>query len=135
MDFIKWNDTLSVNIGEIDQEHQQLINTINQIHHAMKEGKSKEILQSILEQLTRYTTDHFLTEKRYFDQYDYPEKDSHQKEHDEFVARVLEFKQGFDQGKLFVSIEILNFLNDWLITHIQGSDQKYAKFLNQKGIT
>ena len=33
-----------------------------------------------------------------------------------------------------LSLEVMNFLKDWLKNHIQDSDQKYGQFLNEKGI-
>ena len=33
-----------------------------------------------------------------------------------------------------LTLTVLNFLKDWLITHIKGVDQKYSAHLNQHGI-
>ena len=33
-----------------------------------------------------------------------------------------------------LSLQVMNFLKDWLLKHIQGSDKKYAPFLNAKGV-
>ena len=44
------------------------------------------------------------------------------------------YKKGFDEGKVLLSIDVIDFLKDWLINHIQGSDKKYGPFLNEKGL-
>ena len=33
-----------------------------------------------------------------------------------------------------LSMEVMIFLKNWLVNHIQGSDQKYGPHLNSKGI-
>jgi hemerythrin len=33
-----------------------------------------------------------------------------------------------------VSIEVMNFLKNWLDKHIMETDQKYGPYLNSKGI-
>lgn len=33
-----------------------------------------------------------------------------------------------------LSLEVLNFLKNWLIKHIQGTDEKYVPFLTSKGV-
>jgi hemerythrin len=131
---IKWNDSLSVNVAEIDQQHQKLILMINDLHGAMKLGKGKDVLGKIVNGLISYTTIHFKTEEDYFSQFGYPQADSHKKEHIVFVQKVSEFKDGFEKGKLSLSIEVLNFLSDWLQNHIMGTDKKYSQFFNGKGL-
>jgi len=37
-------------------------------------------------------------------------------------------------NKLGITLEVMNFLKDWLSHHILSVDKKYAPFLNEKGI-
>jgi hemerythrin len=100
----------------------------------MKLGKGNAVLGKIISGLIDYTVSHFRTEEKYFDRYGYPETDRHKKEHSDFVDKVSEFKNGFDQGKLSVSVEVMRFLSQWLQNHIKGTDKKYGPFLNEKGL-
>ncbi len=134
MAFLKWDDSYSVRIVEIDQQHQKLIGMINDLHEAMRQGKGKDILQRILTGLAEYTAIHFATEERYFEQFGYPGAAAHKKEHREFVSKVEDFKGRFEQDKLSMSIEVMRFLRDWLSGHIKGSDAQYGPFFNQKGL-
>ncbi|MDP2299758.1 MAG: bacteriohemerythrin, partial [Actinomycetota bacterium] len=84
--------------------------------------------------LIDYTRTHFATEEAYFDRYGYPEADAHKAQHQDFVGRVEDFKRGFDEGRLFLSLDVMDFLGQWLIEHIQGSDKEYGPFLNERGV-
>ena len=84
--------------------------------------------------MIRYTQTHFSTEERYFKKFNYPDRAAHEREHQIFVKKVLEFQDGFESGKVMVTIEIMQFLNKWLVKHIRGTDQKYSDFLNSKGV-
>ena len=134
MTFMKWNTNLSVNVAEIDSQHQHLVQLLNDLSDAMKEGKGKEILAEIINGLILYTKTHFATEEKYFDRFSYPEAISHKQEHTIFVEKVAKFKEDFDKGNQLVSIPILSFLRDWLVNHINGSDMKYGNFFNEKGL-
>lgn len=134
MAFIDWNNNLSVNIHEIDQQHLILIDMINNLHEAMKQGKGKEITGEIIDGLSKYTATHFKTEEDYFDIYGYPEAESHKKEHADFVSSVMYFKEGYANGKMSLSIDVMQFLGKWLQNHIIGSDKRYSKYLNNKGL-
>ncbi len=134
MGIIKWEDKMSVKVKEIDEQHKKLVNMINELHEAMLERKSKEALGKIIDGLIEYTDIHFKTEEKYFDKFGYPEADAHKKEHQDFVKKVVDFKKGYDEGKLLLSLDVMNFLKDWLVNHIMGSDQKYSDFFNQHGL-
>lgn len=134
MSLIKWNDSFSVNIGKIDQEHKKLFDMINELTEAMKAGKGKDVLGGILDGLLSYTASHFQTEENYFQQVKYPGAAEHKKEHVAFVQKVTDFKKDFDAGRATVSVNILQFLSKWLQSHIKGTDQKYSNFLNENGI-
>lgn len=134
MALIQWNDSLSVDVASIDKQHQKLVSMINELSDAMKQRKGKDVLGKILNSLISYTETHFKAEEKYFDMYNYPETADHKKEHLAFVQKVMEFKTGFETGKLSVTIELMSFLSDWLKNHIKGTDKKYSKFFNEHGL-
>jgi len=134
MALLTWSDSYSVKVAEIDRQHQQLVKLINDLHSAMLERKAKDTLGKIIDQLAGYTVNHFATEEKYFAKFNYPETASHKKEHENFVAKVSDFKKGFDDGRILLSMDIMNFLKDWLVKHIQGTDQKYSDFFNKNGL-
>lgn len=135
MALITWNESLSVNVAEIDQQHQKLVSMINELNDAMKQGKGKEVLKKIVSGLISYTATHFKTEERYFDHFGYPDTENHKKEHAAFVQKVMDFNNGFEKGKFGLSLEVMDFLSTWLQTHIKGTDKKYSKFFNDNGLT
>jgi hemerythrin len=134
MALINWNDSLSVNVKEIDLQHKKLIDMINELNDAMKTGRGKDAVGKIVGGLISYTAIHFKKEEQYFDQFGYPDTENHKKEHVAFVKKVTDFKDGFAKGNLSLSIEVMNFLSDWLKNHIKGTDKKYAGFFNEKGL-
>ncbi len=134
MAFINWNDSLSVGVEKIDQEHKVLVGIINNLSDAMKQGKGKEVIGKTVDGLIDYTVDHFKNEEMYFNKFNYPKKTDHIKEHQSFVGKVSEFKEGFATGKLSLSIEVMNFLSDWLQKHIKTTDKKYTALFNEKGL-
>ena len=134
MDLIEWDDTLSVNVAEIDRQHKKLVAMINELHAAMRERRTKDVLGKIIDGMITYAETHFATEEKYFDQFNYPGTTTHKKEHKYFIKKVNEFKQSFDADRLMLSIDVIDFLKEWLVTHIQGSDKKYSSFFNKKGL-
>ncbi len=134
MALINWNDSLSVNVKEIDLQHKKLVDMINELNEAMRIGKGKEALGKIINGLISYTATHFKNEEQYFEKLRYPDAANHKKEHIAFVKKVTDFKDGFEKNNLAVTMEVMSFLSDWLKNHIKGTDKKYSKFFNEKGL-
>jgi hemerythrin len=135
MALISWSNALSVNIKELDDQHKCLIELVNNLHDAMKAGKGNAIIGPILSDLLSYTSFHFATEEKYFQQYAYPEFPRHKKEHDELTKKTKELNASYREGKLTITIEVMTFLKDWLSNHILVSDKKYSPFLCSRGLS
>ncbi|OYV86573.1 MAG: hemerythrin [Ignavibacteriae bacterium 37-53-5] len=134
MPLFQWTPELSVNVKEIDNQHKKLVNLINLLHDSMKSGKGKAVMGKVLNDLTDYTVYHFGTEERLFQKYGYIEYPQHKQEHDDLTKQVLDVRSKFEAGQTTITIEVMNFLKDWLNNHIKYSDKKYSAFLNSKGV-
>lgn len=134
MSLFVWSEKFSVNIKQIDEQHKKLVNMLNELHDSMKAGKGKEATGKILSELIDYVGTHFSTEEKLMQQYGYAEYTSHKAEHDKLTQKALSLKKEFEQGAPVLTVELLNFLKEWLQTHILGTDKKYGPFLNSKGV-
>jgi len=133
MTLITWNENLSVKVAELDQQHQKLIGIINDLTDAIKQGKGNTVTGEIVRALIDYAKIHFETEEKYFRQLGYPQAADHMKEHEEFVRKVTGFETN-PKENFSLSIQVLQFLGDWLIKHILGTDKAYSAFFNAKGL-
>lgn len=134
MALMTWSDSLSVNIKEIDEQHQKLVGMINDLHDAMKVGKGSDVTGTILTGLVQYVAVHFAAEEKLMKAHSYPEFLKHKAEHENLTKQAMELQKQFNEGKPVLTVELMNFLKNWLTTHIQGTDKKYGPFLNGKGI-
>lgn len=134
MALIIWTEEYSVGIAEIDSQHMKLVGLINRLHTSILSKTGKEALSGILNDLVYYTVYHFETEEHYFDEYDYPGSEQHKSEHKQLIEQVAELQKRHDAGEKMLTMDVMNFLKDWLHEHILGSDKKYGPYLNEKGI-
>ena len=131
---MKWIDDFGVGVEEIDHQHKDLINMINELFDAMSVGQANDVLGEIINNLIRYAVIHFDTEEGYFDQFDYEFSEDHKEEHRKFKEDVGKFKEGFETGNIVLSMEVFKFLKNWLINHIIGEDQKYKECFRENGL-
>ncbi len=121
---VKWNSDLVTDVQSVDSQHIRLINLINELYSNMVVGKGFGVMEKILNELFDYTVIHFSYEEKLIKKLDYSGYDEHKKQHDEFTKKVLEFKEYFSKGEVNLSIEVLIFLESWLINHIKVTDKK-----------
>lgn len=133
MAMLEWSDTLSVHVKEIDDQHKSLVDMVNTLHDSMTANKSKEVLAKIVSDMRQYSIVHFETEERYMDKYEYPEHEFHKSEHKDFIAKVVHVEEDYLADKISLSMDVLNFLSSWLVTHISDTDIKMGEYLRYKG--
>ncbi len=135
MPLMEWSDKLSVGIKSIDDEHKKLVGMVNDLFDGVQAGRGKELLGPILDGLIAYTKTHFANEERYFAQHHYGEAVAHKAEHDALAKQVLDVQAKYKAGaNAALSMEVMNFLKNWLVKHILGSDKAYGPFLAGKGV-
>lgn len=131
---IEWTDELSVAVDVFDKEHMKLVDLVNRMHEAMMTGEGKDVIMGVLQDLITYTAEHFKHEEKLMREHNYPGYNVHKQQHETLVQRVLELQKQYKDGTLMLSVEVFNFLRDWLEKHILGSDRKYGPFFNDKGV-
>ncbi len=134
MPYIDFSESLSVNVTSFDEQHKKLVSLVNKLYDAMKEGKGKEILSEVFNELIEYTKFHFKSEEEMMLKYDYNGYKEHLDEHNKLTKEVLELKDKYEKGNIFITTELLAFLKEWLSHHILEMDKKYGPFFNEKGI-
>jgi hemerythrin len=128
----QWNDSYSVNVRVIDQQHQTLFSMISELHDAMLAKKANGVIEKVLTGLVNYTKTHFRDEEGMLAKAKYPELPQHKVIHDGFVAKAAELQRKYKAGSLVLSIETLNFLGSWIRDHILVMDRKYSAYLAPK---
>lgn len=123
---MKWDASFVLNIPEVDKQHKQLVDLVNQLHAAMKQQKDKSEIGNVLKGLGDYTVSHFSDEEKLMRQAGYNQLSAHQEIHKDLIAEILEFQAQYDAGDAMVSMELMDFLKTWLTDHIKGTDRQYA---------
>jgi hemerythrin len=134
MSIIKWTQDLQIGIKEIDEQHQYLINLINELQLAVEYHKGEEVILSMIDKLHSYAQTHFTEEELLLDTHDFPGKVDHALEHDEFIAKLDELKSEYQSNAEVLTIHIRNFILGWFFNHIRLNDMEYKRYLEQKQV-
>lgn len=120
-----------IGIDEIDQEHQKLFELIAATDAALK-SDDEPIANALLliNELKQYAVTHFAHEEAYMAQIHDPELERQKKEHSAFVAKINSYNLSdvTDDSAKAITLELLEYLSKWLMSHILGSDIMIGQF-------
>lgn len=122
-----------VGIPIIDEQHKNLIDVSNGLLQAMINGMGNEVIEDIITELRDYTRYHFETEEAYMKEIGYPGYDTQYNRHRQLMAEVDVFSSKLLCGESVSPGEVLDFINKWLVQHIQEMDSKIGEFARKTG--
>lgn len=131
---IKWSQDFSVGVEAIDSQHKDLFARINNLDSAMKQGKAKEEIISLMEFLNDYVNIHFGTEEKYMTDYDYAGYAHHKAKHSWFIQELSDIRRKVGAEGVTPDVIILsnNLLISWFSNHVRTIDMMLGKFLKPK---
>ncbi len=130
---LKWTDSLSLGVRQIDDQHRELIRIANGLLNAVELGRPTRVLENVLSRLREYTVFHFHSEETFMEDIRYPERGEHAREHFALKQRVKAFRRRLYRDEPLEVGEVLAFLQGWLLDHILVSDMDIARFLRETG--
>ncbi len=131
MSLLAWNNSYSVGVKTIDQQHSGLFAIVNELHTAMMKGQAKTVIGPLLDKLLKYTVEHFAFEESMMAAANYPGLATHRAHHADLTRQVKDFMTRYKRGDSALNIELLRFLSNWLTQHIQHEDKQYAPWFKR----
>lgn len=127
------------NIEFIDDEHKMLFDIIRQanslIHADYLHDKYDEIMK-ILDKLREYTEKHFQHEEEYMERIQYPKLEAQKRAHSAFIDKLVNINfrdlDDIDDNQQQYLISLIDYLLDWLATHILKADCLIPKWLKEQ---
>jgi len=130
---VDWKDEYSVGIESIDQQHKNLINLINMLQTTVDYSTGEAFERECLAAVVDYTKTHFVYEEGLMSKYGYPDFEAHKAQHQKMINKINDLLAAYEEHPESAMKNALDFLKQWLIRHINGTDKLYSEFLLSKG--
>ena len=131
---LEWENEYSVSIPTIDEEHKKLLGIFNKAIFAKEHNDNPEEIREVLREMTNYALTHFKTEESYMKVFNYPEYQDHKAEHRNFYIETIGYLDKVIKGDCQIANEILEYLKQWIVHHIQVTDKKYIDCFKENGL-
>lgn len=120
---IQWKDSYRTGIQDVDHEHQELIELINQLHdETMRSGVAERIV-AMFGDLLRAISAHFALEERQMQEARYEGFRAHKTDHEALLDDLRDMMDAFEKDRKPLDSQALGVaLDRWFTTHFATHD-------------
>ena len=130
---IEWRDEYLIGVEELDYEHRDLFNRLNELHEELAHHDEKGEIEDCLGEIYVRVVAHFALEERFMLDNNFKNYAHHKKEHDDFLEVIVDLIEKFrTDPELSYGDELEEQLQHWIINHIITSDQELATAKKEK---
>lgn len=135
MPYIEWDDTLSMDIPDVDAQHKNLVQMLQTLEKAVQETPTSEQIYTSILDMMEFASVHFCTEENLMKPYAQrvPSYEEHVYQHKEFMKITLEFMSRFREEGPALAGEMSAFLYSWIVNHIRVVDRAMHEELRSLG--
>ena len=130
---VEWDESLSVGIGIIDDQHRKLIERVNAFSEATERMDSREI-ENTINYLTGYVIQHFGAEELIMIRNRHRAFKAHRDEHSRFVKQVYDVNCTLAERPMTraEATALRDMLVRWIFRHIRVTDRAIGDTVNQE---
>lgn len=127
---VSWDDSYSLGLTYVDNQHRELFSSVKAADSCMRSGAdyheaSCNLLYGMLM--------HFTIEAALLEAYWYGDQEKHRADHQLMLKTLWEMLQEMRDGRRPSSPELLEFLAGWVEAHVAGHNAMFTDYLVVKG--
>jgi hemerythrin len=124
MSHLQWRDEFSVGIAEVDHEHRELIELINELQQDLQAGSDKRKIVRSLGEIYAQISAHFALEEKMMRTRRYPAYAEHKEDHETLLDDLRDIMDGVEDDGVFDEAQLNVDLNRWFSDHFRTHDAK-----------
>jgi hemerythrin len=125
MHLLTWKPEYSVGIDAIDHEHQQLIETINELFDQLNAPERKQTVPGFFGDLLREISAHFALEEKIMRDMKYAQLSQHKQDHERLLDELRDIMDAFEYADEVDIVELATRLDSWFTRHFKTHDAKF----------
>lgn len=131
---LSWTEALTTGDESLDNQHKYLVDTLNKLGDAIKNGYGKENILRILGILKFYASWHFEQEENSMEEYKCPAAEINKKAHAAFIVKFENYHKEYvdSGGSDELAFKIHEAIVDWIVNHILVVDSELYSCIHKK---
>jgi len=127
---IEWREEFDTGVSEVDHEHKEIVDLINELHEAMGDDASRDEIGRFLGDVFAKISAHFALEETVMRKHNYDEYEDHKSDHEKLLDDLRDIMDDAeeDTGKNYKTA-LTESVRDWFVNHFKTKDARLHKKL------
>jgi hemerythrin len=130
MALVEWRDDFKIGIEEVDFEHQEMIELINDSYNEAKKSDSTIAVMDSLGEIFLKISAHFALEEKEMRTLNYDQYEDHKEDHEKLLDSIRDIMDEYEEEAILDEEDFGNRLKDWFVNHFSTKDARLHKFLH-----
>ena len=131
MKLVEWRDEFKIGIEEVDFEHQEMIDLINEIYIEAKKENSDIAVMDCLGEIYAKISAHFALEEKVMRDLEYDQYEDHKDDHERLLDSIRNIMDDYMDVSTLDEELFSDRLNKWFTDHFSTKDARMHLFLRQ----
>jgi len=130
MVLIDWSQEFETGIAEVDHEHRELVDLINQLHAELSAEGGQAATSAFLGEVFARISAHFALEEANMRRFGYDEYDDHKRDHEHLLDELRDLMDASERGDFAGSAAALSeAVRRWFVEHFRTRDARLHRLL------
>lgn len=129
MTLVEWRDEFKIGIDEVDFEHREMIELINESYNESKKQASGMAVMDFLGEIFEKISAHFALEEKIMRDLDYDQYEDHKEDHERLLDSIRDIMDEYMDASTMDDEKFGAHLKEWFVNHFSTKDAKMHNFL------
>ncbi len=130
MALIEWKKDFETGVEDVDHEHQELVELINELHAKLETDADQDTVADFLGEVFARISAHFALEETVMRKHAYDEYAAHKADHEALLDDIRDIMDAHAAGEYSdYATALSDAVRDWFVTHFKTKDARLHKML------
>ena len=130
MSLIEWRKEFETGIADVDHEHRELVDLINELHEALCMDADRDTISNFLGEVFARISAHFALEETVMRKHRYDEYEAHKAEHEKLLDEIRDIMDAHEvSDSADYQSTLSTTIRDWFVNHFKNKDARLHRLL------
>ncbi len=130
MSLIEWRKEFETGIADVDHEHRELVDLINELHEALCMDADRDTISNFLGEVFARISAHFALEETVMRKHRYDEYEAHKAEHEKLLDDIRDIMDALEESdSADYKSTLSTTIRDWFVNHFKNKDARLHRLL------